>query len=390
MEEKDLKKLVEKHRDAVVALRRHFHTYPEIGGKEFKTQEKIMAELAALGLEPRKAAGTGVIAELQGALPGKTVAIRADIDALPIQDDCRQPYQSQHENVCHACGHDGHTAMLLGLAKVFTDLKGELAGNIRFLFQPSEERFPGGALGLIEAGALDGVDAIIGAHLWQPLKVGTIGVTYGRMMASPDEFSITVQGRGGHGSMPQQTVDPILVGAQIVLALNTIVSRNVDPMENAVVSLGVFKAGDIFNVIPDTAVLHGTVRTFEQEVRLKIFERIEQIVKNICEAAGASYKLDKFFGYPPVFNNPAVSKVIAAAGCEVLGPDGVVEIKPVMGGEDFSYYLQKVPGAFVYVGAGNAEKGIIYPHHHPKFDIDESALAYGVEIMARAALKLLA
>lgn len=385
----NLKQRVAKYYEEVVALRRHFHTHPELSTQEFNTQQRIMEELTSLGLEPRKIAGTGVVAELKGALPGKTVAVRADIDALELQDECGKPYQSVNPGACHACGHDGHMAMLIGLAKLLVGMKDQLPGTVRFLFQPAEEKLPGGAMTMIAEGALSGVDAIIGAHLWQPVHIGTIGLSYDRFMASADEFTITVQGRGGHGSMPQQTVDALLVGAQIAVALNTIVSRNVNPLEQAVISLGVFKAGDVFNIIPDTAVLNGTVRVFDQTVRLDIFSRIEQITKGICEAAGATYSFDKVFGYPPLINNADITAVFAAAGAETLGADNVLTVKPSMGAEDFAYYLEKVPGAFIFIGAGNPEEGIINPHHHPKFDIDERSLGYGMEIMARTTLKLL-
>lgn len=386
---KDVKQLVQEHHEEVVALRRYFHMYPELSTQEFNTQKRIMAELTALGLNPRPIANTGVIAELKGAKQGPTLAIRADIDALPIQDECEQPYQSQNHGVCHACGHDGHTAMLLGVAKVLNEMKEELAGSVRFLFQPTEEKFPGGALTLIEEGALVGVDMIIGAHLWQPVPIDAIGIAYGRMMAAPDEFAITVKGHGGHGSMPHQTVSALLVAAQIATALSSVTSLSVDPLESAVLSIGSLHSGEVFNIIPDTAVMKGTVRSFEQQVRLKVFERIEQITKGICEAAGAEYVVDKIFGFPPVINDLAITKTFAEVGAEVLGNQGVIQIQPSMGGEDFSYFQEKVPGAFIFIGVGNPEKGIIYPHHHPKFDMDEKALANGVEVMARAALKLL-
>jgi len=386
---KDIEALVRQNHDSVVALRRYFHTYPELSAQEFNTQKKIMAELSAIGLHPRTAAGTGVIAELQGSRPGKTIAIRADIDALPVQDECEQPYRSQNHGVCHACGHDGHIAMLLGIAKVLTEMKEDLPGNVRFLFQPTEEQFPGGALPLIQDGALEGVDAIIGGHLWQPIPIGTVGIAYGRMMASPDEFTIMVKGRGGHGSMPHQTVSALLVAAQLAISLSAITSQNVDPLEPAVLSLGAIKAGEVFNIIPDTAVLKGTVRSFEQQVRRTIFDKIEQISQGICAAAGATYTIDTVFGFPPVINAAEVTRVLAQAGSEVLGTEGVIEIKPVMGGEDFSYFQEKIPGAFMFIGVGNPEKGIIYPQHHPKYDIDETALANGVGIMVRATLKLL-
>lgn len=384
-----IRTIIEKQYDSIVNLRRHFHIHPELSAQEFNTQQKIMDELSALGLQPKKIATTGVIADLQGALPGKTVAIRADIDALELQDECNKPYQSQNPGVCHACGHDGHTAMLIGVAKTLVELKNELSGTVRFLFQPSEERFPGGAELMIAEGALLGVDSIIGTHLWQPLEVGTIGITYGPIMASPDEFTIKIKGRGGHASMPHQTVDALLVGAQIAVALNTIVSRSVDPMEQAVISLGVFKAGDTFNIIPDTALLNGTVRSFNEKMRTLLFDRIEQVTAGLCQAAGATFTFDKHLGFLPVINHPEISKVLAEAGAETLGSEKVLTINPVMGGEDFSQYLEKVPGAFMFVGVGNESKGIIYPQHHPKYDMDEKALFYGVEIMTRATLTLL-
>jgi len=383
-----IKDLIEKHYDSIVSLRRHFHTYPELSALEYNTQQRILEELSALGLAPRKIAGTGVIAKLQGALPGKTIAIRADIDALELQDECGKPYQSQNSGVCHACGHDGHTAMLIGAAKTLVELKDHLAGTIIFLFQPSEECFPGGAAPMVEEGALADVDAIIGIHLWQSLSAGTSGISYNRMMASPDSFTITIKGRGGHGSMPHQTVDALLVGSQVVTALHTIISRNIDPLEQAVLSIGSFKSGDTFNIIPDTATLIGTVRSFTMEIKKIVFDRMEQIVSGICLAAGATFQIEKNLGFPPVINNPQIAEVFANASVETLGAENTLTIDPVMGGEDFSVYLEKVPGAFIFIGTGNKDKGIIYPQHHPKFDIDEKALAYGTEIMVRTAMKL--
>lgn len=387
--EKQLIQLVEENREHVIALRRHFHMHPELGGEEFDTQQKILEELKALGLTPRASGGTGVIADIRGGRPGRTVAIRADIDALPIQDEIDQPYRSQIAGRCHACGHDGHTAMLLGLARVFTALRSELPGTIRLLFQPSEERFPGGAHLLIADGALDGVDAVLGAHLWQPVPVGEIGIAHGPLMASPGEFAITVQGRGGHGSMPHQTIDPIYVGAQLVVALRSIVGNDISSNDRAVISFGAFQAGEVFNIIPDTATLKGTIRIFSTEVRDRILERFHQICKGVCLAAGADYSLYTNFGFPAVINHPAVSAVLAESGREALGEEGVRIIDPVMGGEDFSRYQEVVPGAFVFIGAGNESKGIVYPQHHPKYDIDEAALSHGVAVMGLAALKLL-
>ncbi len=386
----DLRRLAAANRDYVVALRRHFHTYPELSTKEFKTQERIVAELAALGLAPLKAAGTGVVADIKGARPGRTVAVRADMDALPIADECRRPYQSQNPGVCHACGHDGHMAMLLGLARVLLPLRTGLAGTVRLIFQPNEEMPPGSAIALIEEGFLDGVDAIIGAHLWQPLPVGQLGLSFGRMMAQPGAFAIVIRGKGAHGSSPHVAVDPILVGSQVVQGLHTIVSRSIDPLEPVVVSVGVFQAGSVYNVIPETARLEGTIRVFDEETLAAVHRRIEQIVKGVCAANGAEYQFSTAPSCPPLVNDAAVVRRVWRAGAAVLGEAGVSEVKPVLGGEDFSYFLKKIPGAFMFVGAGNAAKGIVHPHHHPGFDIDEDALTYGVEILARSAVDLLA
>ncbi len=383
-----IKETVAKYQEYVIATRRHFHMNPETSGEEFATQQTIMEELSKIGLSPRKAAGTGVIADIVGALPGKTVALRADIDALPLQDEITQPYRSQVAGKCHACGHDGHMAMLLTMAKVFVDLQPVLPGNIRLLFQPTEEKFPGGAEAMIADGAMDGVDFVLGTHVWQTLAAGVVGIAYGRMMAAPDEFTINIQGKGGHGSMPQDTNSALTTGAEIVCMLNAIVAQAVDPIESAVLSIGMFRSGEVFNIIPDSAVIKGTIRSFDQAVRMRVWDRVDQICNGVCQAMGATYTLDKIFGYPPVINNPVVAAVVAEAGRESTDPAMVQEIRPCMGAEDFSYYLQKAPGMFLFLGIGNPATGAAFPHHHPKFDMDESALITGVEVMVRAALKL--
>lgn len=386
----NIRNLVEQEFPYVQSMRRYFHAHPEVANREVNTQLRILSELSAMGLEARQVAGTGVIADIVGGLPGKTVALRADMDALALEEELDKPYKSQNKGICHACGHDGHMAMLLGLAKILAAKRTALAGRLRFIFQPSEEQLPGGALNMIAAGALEGVDTILGAHLWQPLNIGTMAVLTGPMMASANEFTITVQGRGGHASMPQQTVDAILTGAQIVTALNMVVSRSVDPQAPAVLSVGVFKAGEVCNVIADSALINGTVRVFDTELRQYIFNRIEAIAQGICQAAGASCKVTLCAGYPPVVNSSeSVVATVIAAGQETLGTAGVVTAKPVLAAEDFGYYLERVPGAYLFIGAGNPAAGIVYPHHHPKFDMDEQALAYGMEILARAALIML-
>lgn len=384
-----LKALLDAYLPKIIEMRRYFHTYPELSGQEFNTQRKIIAELEDLGLEPQEIAGTGVIVDIVGEGKGTTVAVRADIDALPVQDEIDKVYRSQNHGVCHSCGHDGHIAMVLGVAWILSELRTEFSGTVRLIFQPSEERFPGGADAMVAAGALNGVSAIIGGHLWQPISVGKIGVTSGKLMASPDEFVITIRGRGGHGSMPHQTVDALSTGAQLVTALNTIISRSVNPMEFAALSIGMFKAGEAYNIIPDSAMLKGTVRTFSQTLRGRIFDRIETITQGICLAAGAEYSIERRYGFPPVINHPEVAQILGQVASEIVSEQNVIEAKPIMVGEDFSVYLGKIPGCFVLIGCGNETAGIIYPHHHPRFDLDEQALSYGTELFCRAAIRLL-
>lgn len=382
----DIYKLAQKHHDWAVNLRRYFHTYPEISDKEYNTQKRIMEELEKLGLEPEVKATTGVVAELKGALPGKTIAIRADIDALPIVDECNTEYQSQNHGACHACGHDGHMAVLLGTIKMLVEMQVELAGTYRFIFQPNEEEFPSGAAAMIKSGALKNVDAIIGAHIWQPVPFGTIGISYGNLMAAPDKFKITIKGKGGHGSMPHQTVDPILIAAQTILALNTIVSRNIDPLGLAVVSVGAIHAGNVFNIIPETATIEGTVRSFNQTIRETVFARIAEISKGLCLANNATCELETLMGHPAIVNHEDYAKVIEKTVAECSSDIKAEIIPPVMCGEDFSYYLQEVPGAFFFIGTGTDT--ITYPHHHPKFDINETCILHGMEVMTRSAMNL--
>ncbi len=374
--------------DYVVEMRRYFHMNPELGLEEFNTQAKIISELKSFGLKPKEIGNTGVVCDIDGK-GSKRIAIRADIDALPIDDAIDKPYKSRKPNACHACGHDGHTAILLGVAKFFSENIDLLEGSIRLIFQPNEEKVPiGGAKTLINEGVLDGVDAIIGAHLWQPIECGKIGISYDRLMACADEFTINISGRGGHGSMPHQTVDPIITGAQIILALKMITSTSIDPLENSVLSIGLFNAGSAFNIIPDKSVIKGTVRTFSQEVRETIFRRIKEICEGICTSNRAKFTMEPIFGYPSLINHKSIVKVIESSASEVIGEENVLHIKPVMGAEDFSYYLQKIKGAFFFIGAGNVDKGIVYPHHHPKFDIDEDALLVGLKVFIASAINL--
>jgi amidohydrolase len=330
------------------------------------------------------------VARLIGPEPGKTLAIRADMDALPIQEENTFEFASQNPGVMHACGHDGHTAMLLGTAKILSGLKEHIKGEVRFLFQHAEELFPGGAEEMVEAGVMDGVDLVIGTHLWSPIEKGKVGVVYGSMMASPDTFWITVNGKGGHAALPHQTIDSIAVAAQVVTNLQHIVSRNTDPLDNLVISVTQFLGGTTHNVIPGSVKIWGTVRSFDPALRESIPAKMERVVKGITEAHEASYEFKYEFGYRPVINDNEVTAVIEETVREVFGEEALDMMRPNMGGEDFSAFMEKAPGCYFYVGAGNEEQGITYPHHHELFTIDEDALEIGVKTFLHATFKFLA
>lgn len=390
METRDIDYLIEKHKSTMIDRRRHLHKFPELSYEEHETARFVYSNLEKLEkLELSKPTPTSVMARLQGCEAGRVLVIRADMDALPVQEENDLEYASRKPGIMHACGHDGHIAMLMATAEVLSFLRERIKGEVRFIFQHAEEKYPGGAEELVQAGVMEKADWIIGAHLWASLKVGTIGIGYGPIMASPDGFRITIKGRGGHAALPHQTNDPIAIGAQIVTNLQHIVARNIDPLENAVVSVTQFKAGNTDNIIPGSAELSGTVRTFDPKIRQKISQLIERIVKGITEAHGATYIYNYYLGYRTVINSQEVTEVIADTVKAVLGEEALTFVRPSMGGEDFSAYLQKTPGTFFFVGAGNKEKGLSYPHHHPKFNIDEEGMINGVRILVHTALKLL-
>lgn len=374
----------------MVELRRHFHMNPEISFHEEKTPLFIADYLRNLGIEVRtEVGGRGVVGIIKGGQPGKTVALRADFDALPIQDEKDVEYKSQVPGAMHACAHDAHTATLLAVAKVLVQYKEELHGNIVLIHQFAEEITPGGAISMVADGCLDQVDAIFGTHIWSPMPVGQIGYRTGPMMAAADRFTLKVQGKGGHGATPHETVDSIAVSAALISNLQQIISRRIDPLQPAVLTIGELHAGDAFNVIADSATMTGTVRTFDKGVQDSIIENMENIIKAECEAAGATYTLDYERGYPAVSNHAAETKLLVDNAVKVVGAEQVKEIEPLMVAEDFSYYLQKVPGTFFLTGAGNTEKGITYPHHHPMFDIDEQAMLIAAKTLLSVALDYL-
>ncbi|MFN7515105.1 MAG: M20 family metallopeptidase, partial [Dolichospermum sp.] len=363
----------------LVEWRRQIHQKPELGFQEKITAEFISQKLQNWGIEHQVGiAQTGIVAIIKGekSAPGKVLAIRADMDALPIQELNEVPYCSQRDGIMHACGHDGHTAIALGTAYYLHQHRQELNGTVKIIFQPAEEG-PGGAKPMIAAGVLNNpdVDAIIGLHLWNNLPLGTVGVRPGALMAAVELFRCTIFGKGGHGAIPHQTVDSLVVAAQIVSALQTIVSRNINPLDSAVVTVGELHAGTAVNVIADTAKMGGTVRYFNPDLAGFFKERIEKIIAGICQSHGANYDLDYIHLYPPVINDADIAALVRSVAQEVIEiPIGVFSECQTMGGEDMSFFLQEVPGCYFFLGSANAEKKLDYPHHHPRFDFDETAL----------------
>jgi amidohydrolase len=365
--------------DQVVAWRRHLHRHPEPSFEEHETAAFVADTLSGFGgLEVERPSGTSVLARLVSGRPGPTVALRADIDALPITEESGVEFASERPGCMHACGHDGHTAMLLGAARVLaqSELPG---GELRFLFQHAEELAPGGARDMVAAGVMEGVDLVYGCHLWTPLAYGKVVARPGPVMAAADFFRLTITGRGGHAGLPHTAVDTVAAAAALVTSLQHIVSRRIDPLQPAVVSVGSVHAGDAPNVIPGHAELTGTTRSFDPDVRRRIPELIEEIARGVCAAHGAECELDFQFGYEPVVNDERVTALVRAAIGDELG-----ELDPIMGGDDFSAFLRHAPGCYAFIGAGGE-----YPHHHPRFRIDERALETGTRLHVQVALRAL-
>ncbi|WP_313805413.1 M20 family metallopeptidase [Cytobacillus sp.] len=372
----------------MVSIRRHLHQHPELSFKEEKTAKYIQTYYETLGIEVRsQVGGNGVVAKIYGEKPGKTIALRADFDALPIQDEKDVPYKSLVPGVMHACGHDGHTATLLVLAKVLHEIREELEGNYVIIHQHAEEYAPGGAISMIKDGCLDGVDVIFGTHLWASEPTGTIQYRVGPVMAAADRFEITIQGKGGHGAQPHRTKDAIVTASQLVINLQQIVSRKVNPIDSAVVTVGSFVSGNAFNVIADKAKLIGTVRTFNEEVRSFIEEEMERIVKGTCYTANSTYDYLYSRGYPAVVNHKDETDYLVKCAQQIDSVTNIEETEPHMGGEDFAYYLQHVKGTFFFTGAKPVYTNENYPHHHPKFDIDEKAMLIAAKTLGAAAIQ---
>ena len=387
--EKILQKANELRR-TIIDWRRDFHQHPEIGLRTFDTARKVEKSLKELGIETRMLAnGAGVRGYLKGGAPGKTFALRADIDALPLQEEADVPYKSMNPGVMHGCGHDAHTAMLLGAATILSGLREELRGNVVLVFQPAEETGEG-AKAMVEDGVLEGVDAIFGIHVSTTFDSGALGYRIGPIMAAGDFFDVKITGKGGHGALPHEAIDPIVIAANAISALQTIVSREVSPLESAVISICKMEAGKgAYNVIPDFATFGGTLRSQDPGMREYLPKRVREILDGIVPAMRGSYEFNLMRRFPPTINDEKMISFVAKVSRELLGEEKVFEMKPMMGSEDFSCYLEKVPGAFVFLGVKNKEKGTIYPHHHPRFDVDEEILPIGTALEVATAMEYL-
>lgn len=374
--------LIESVKNDVIDWRRHIHQYPDLTFHEENTANYIYEQLSQIGgLTLTRPTPTSVVAYLQGEHAGKTIALRADTDALPINEDSGEPFSSTNPGIMHACGHDAHTAMLLGAAKVLVQLKAKIKGNVVFIFQPAEEVPPGGAKELVEKGVLDNVDMIFGLHVFPTIETGKISLKQGVFCASSDNFDIIIKGVGGHGSMPQNCVDPIVIGAEIVSALQQIVARNLDPLHAPVLTVAKFQSGDGYNVIPMSAHLAGTLRTHNKDVRSKVPVLMERIVAGITQAHGASYEFKWHSGYTIGDNAEPACDIAKQVMSKVIGQDNIIIAQaPLFGSEDFSSYQEKVPGCFLFVGSGNKEKGTTVGLHNAKFVLDEDVLDIGVKM----------
>lgn len=378
-------------------LRRDFHLHPELGFREIRTSGIVAKELEALGLEVTKGVGkTGVVGLLEGAKPGPTLLLRFDMDALPIHEETGAEYASQNAGVMHACGHDGHTAIGLTVAKLLNQHKDKLAGTVKFCFQPSEEgnngEEVGGAEMMMRDGVLDGpkVDMTLSLHLWNEKPLGWVNVAKGPVMAGAEEFKIKVIGKGGHGAIPDLAVDPVVCAAQIVSASQSIVSRNVGPLETAVISFTVINGGTAFNVIPQEVMMQGTIRTFDPQVRTKVLQRFDEVVHGVASAMGCQVELNVKQLTPALINAERVAASVQATAQRLL-PNLHHDLSPylTMGAEDMAYMQAKVDGCYFFIGSNNHERHLDYGHHHPKFDFDEQALITGSALMAAAAADIL-
>lgn len=372
--------------DQLVAWRRDFHAHPELGLQENRSARIIADQLHELGYQVQTGvAKTGVVGLLKGQEAGKVVMLRFDMDALPITEENQVDYASQNPGVMHACGHDAHMAIGLGVATLMAQRRELMTGTLKIIFQPGEEGMDGAQI-MIQEGVLENPrpDIFLSAHVWNNEPIGIMAVTPGPIMAAAEMWSCTVYGQGGHGALPHQTVDPIVAAAQVVTALQTIVSRNVSPSETAVITVGMFHSGDAFNVIPSQAKLDGTIRTYDPAVRETVLRRLREVAESTAAACGASAELDIVPLTPAVVNDAQVAQVARAAAEAVVGPENVQSDERTMGSEDAAFFMQEIPGCYIFLGSANAERGLDAPHHNPHFDFDEQALTLGVAVLTQA------
>ena len=385
----DMKERVEALRDETVAIRRDLHRHPELGFQETRTSGIVSEFLEGLGLSVRTGVGrTGVVGRLDGSPGGRTVLVRVDMDALPLQEESQTDYASTVPGVMHACGHDGHTTIGLMAAKLLSQLPEELPGTILFVFQPAEEAL-GGAQAMLDDGLLSDLapDCALAVHLWNQAPVGQVVVGSGPVLASADTFRIVIHGRGGHGAVPHLSADVVTATCQMVTAFQTIVSRSVDAMASAVLSVGQIHAGQAVNILPERAEVSGTIRTFETPVRNLVIRRMREIGTGVASALGVEFEMEIHGSVPPTVNDPRVAALVKAVAVDALGSANVLPDHKTMASEDMSLVLARVPGCYIFLGSANPDLGPAYPHHHPRFDFDEGALLIGTELVARAAMR---
>ncbi len=388
----DLKDEIAQLTPSLIEMRRDLDRRPELAFAERRTAQIVADRLRSLGLDVATGiADTGVVGLLSGKPGGRTVALRADMDALPISEETDTDYKSTVPGVMHACGHDGHTAAVLAVASLLAKRRDSFRGSVKFLFQPAEETATG-AEKMIREGVLrdPDVDAVISTHLWNYLPVGVVGLRAGPIWASADEIRITIKGKGGHGALPHQTIDPIPVAAHVVLALQNLIARESSPLESVVFTIGSFQGGTAFNVIPSSVALAGTLRAYDMAVRDHLVERAEDIVRGICLALRCEYEFEARFACPPVVNDPEITELVRRVSQESLGDDRVVRVDQSTAGDDVAYFLNEAPGCHIMIGSANPARGLDAPHHHPRFDFDEAALPVAVEVLTGAALAFLA
>lgn len=379
---------IQSRKDQVIAYRRYLHQYPEPSFKEYETSQYIYDEMNKLdNVEVTRPTETSVLVKITGGKPGKKIGLRADIDALPIQEERPEfDFQSKNDGLMHACGHDGHTAILMVATQFLAEHADELEGEIYSIFQHAEELPPGGAQEMVATGLFDDFDFIYGHHLMSTIPLGTIDIKSGPISGNSDLYTLKIFGRGGHAAQPHESIDPVIIGGQILEKLQTIISRKIDPVHAAVISNTVFQAGstDALNIIPDTAFLGGSVRTDDAQIREMIAEEIEKMIKATCDAYGVTYELEYTYGYSAVVNDENATEIVKEIATDIF-PENITELPPTLGGEDFSAFSEIVPATYAWIGAGNKEKGYDYPHHHPKFAIDEESFLIGVQMIVAVA-----